>query len=56
MTFTYCYKSDKIMDKQAKLLYYLNHNEVKPSVDIIEIAEIFNITYVIETGWWLIDE
>lgn len=47
---------DKYIDKQAKLLYYLNHNEVSPTVDICEIADIFNIQYTIETNWWLIEE
>ncbi len=60
MAFTYCYKSDKIMDKyterQTELLTFLNDNDVTPIADIDRIAEIFNIEYVPETGWWLIDE
>ena len=47
---------DKYTERQTELLMFLNDNEIPNNRDIERIAEIFDIEYVVETGWWLSDE
>ena len=47
---------DKYTERQTELLTFLNDNEIPSNRDIERIANIFDIEYVVETGWWVIDE
>ena len=40
------------MTKQKKLLNYLNENDIDPNEITIAIADIFDISFVID-GWYL---
>ena len=47
---------DRYTERQTELLSFLNDNDITPAWDINRIAEIFDIEYIEETGWWVIDE
>ncbi len=47
---------DKFEEKQTDLMSYLNDIEVEPTPTILSIAEIFDVEFIKETGWWLKEE